>query len=121
MSKFIVQDGNNQRAAAKVRLMVSVSNEMEAQDEQWGVRDLPFGPGDFSDLHFLNEGRARETLEGLMKAGEDTWSHILAGEVGKALVEEDPEQLIAELTQIMAVCGQAVLNIQRKLKESEDA
>lgn len=67
----------------------SVSEEMNRQDEKWG----------------------------LQSHSAERWGHILneeVGEVSKAIIEGDGENLMEELVQVVAVVRQWVLDTERK-------
>lgn len=65
--------------------------------------------GTSGDLHLLSaveiEQAFREEYGGYSALhGQPTWMHLVREEIAEAFKEEDPEPLIAELTQVAALC-----------------
>lgn len=84
-----------------LQILVEVKQERDRQDAKWGVQHHPDGTGtpEFKAM----ADQAREMCNKAFKEGKGTWKHILTEEFMEAMAESDPEKLITELEQTMAV------------------
>jgi hypothetical protein len=89
-----------------------VSDEREAQFDQWGDQSLPFGTGG-DDMAFLAR-YYREVCQRNAAYGAVTWADVLLEEVYEALSEADPVKLKDELVQVAAVAVQIIEYINRQ-------
>ncbi len=103
--------GDSNVPGSLARVLADVAAERAAQDEQWGVQDLPDGtvPG-----HAAVADAAKRDAQAAWKAGRLTWRHILEEEFHEALAETDPAALRTELVQTAAVAVKWVQAIDRR-------
>lgn len=93
------------------RVLTEVAAERAAQDEIWGVRDLPDGTGE-EWRHRAEEAR-REREEAAAEGGP-SWRHVLLETVFEALTERDPQRLRAALVRVAAVAVQWAQAVERR-------
>ncbi|MFK0072680.1 hypothetical protein [Arthrobacter woluwensis] len=101
------------------RILTEVQDEMVRQDEKWGEQNHPDGTGPEVGIGYVGTSAeicdvAREQTDAAAKAGELTFSHILAEEFFEALAESDPAALRTELIQVAAVAIQWAGAIDRR-------
>jgi hypothetical protein len=93
------------------RLLADVAAERAAQDDMWGVQELPDGTG---PDRTADADRAKQAVADAAADGSLTWRHILHEEVLEAFAESDPEKLRAELVQVAAVAVKWVQALDRR-------
>lgn len=99
------------REASHKCVAEDVYAETDRQLDKWGIQSHPDGTGS----HFLIRAEvARNHCNQAAKQGRVTWQHILSEEVYEALAESDPDKLVAELTQVAAVCVSWIADVQSR-------
>lgn len=89
-----------------------VLDERARQEARWGQQNHPDGTG--GNVLTAQSNRRRAACEQAFAEGRGTWKHILDEEVAEAFAETDPDALVAELTQVAAVCIAWVAAIERR-------
>src|SRR5512139_2922113 len=104
-------EGEAKVSRSLARVLSDVAAERAAQDEMWGLQDLPDG----CDPGFAAEAdQAKETARTAWTAGELSWRHVLVEEVFEALAEDAPGRLRAELVQVAAVAVKWIEALDRR-------
>lgn len=93
------------------RVLTEVAAECAAQDEDWGVRDLPDGTGE--EWRHQAETARRDRADAAAEGGP-AWRHVLLEAVFEALSERDPQRLRAGLIQVAAVVVQWAQALERR-------
>ncbi|MGP3917787.1 NUDIX hydrolase [Nonomuraea sp. 10N515B] len=108
----MTHDGDAGVPGSLARVLAEVAAERAAQDERWGMQELPDGTGGARTT--AESDLARQETETAAPYGEDGGDevparirdqrrHVLAEEVLEAFAEADPDRLRAELIQVAAV------------------
>ncbi|WP_223167374.1 NUDIX hydrolase [Nonomuraea sp. SYSU D8015] len=108
----MTQDGDAGVPGSLARVLGDVAAERAAQDEMWGMQELPDGTG--GGRTAADSGRARQETETAAGDGTLTWRHILAEEVLEAFAEADRDRLRAELVQVAAVAVKWIQSLDRR-------
>lgn len=90
-----------------------VAAERQRQLEKWGHRHHRDGTNTSQD-DAAHADLYREITERLAREGRLTWRAILKEKVAEAFAESDPEKLVGELVQVMAVSSAWVEDIESR-------
>lgn len=85
-------------------ILASIAVERTRQALKWGTQDLPDRKA--SDLTDFEAKHKAELYQRQAKQWPDmvSWQAVLLEEVYEALAETEPDKIIGELVQVMAVC-----------------
>ncbi|MGP3965157.1 hypothetical protein ACTWPT_55335 [Nonomuraea sp. 3N208] len=108
----MTHDGDAGVPGSLARVLADVTAERAAQDERWGMQELPDGTG--GERTAAESDLVRDETDSAAPYGEDCGDevparirdqrrHVLAEEVLEAFAETDPGRLRAELIQVAAV------------------
>lgn len=92
--------------------------EMQQQDQQWGEQNHPDGT---NSLYKEMVGPIQQAVQAAANDGHLSWQLILQEEVTETFAEEEPDLLHDELIQVIAVCVQWLLALDRRVIAEADA